>query len=152
MSWGGEIAFYLGLLLILLMSGMWVPFAIGIGAMVAMYMGGGWSTFQALGMVAWSTMDGFTLSAIPLFILMAEVLSLSGISRTYYSGLTVLVRRLPKRLQTLQERLRRQQKVPWMRVRNLQARLRRLQKVPWRRVRNLQARLRRDWVKLLAQS
>ena len=95
MSWGAELIIFLSLLLALLVSGMWVPFAIGIAGLGALYMNFGVGAFNALGLITWGTLDSFTLSAIPLFILMAELLVHSGISDVYYRGLAVLVRRLP---------------------------------------------------------
>ena len=95
MSWGLELGLFLLLLLGLLISGMWVPFAIATAGLFSLYTNFGSSAFGALGLVTWGTLNSFTLSAIPMFVLMAVLLSRSGISDITYRGLTVLVRRLP---------------------------------------------------------
>jgi tripartite ATP-independent transporter DctM subunit len=48
--------------------------------------------------VTWGTINSFTLVAIPMFILMAEILQVSGVGTRFYQGLAVLVRRLPGQL------------------------------------------------------
>ena len=98
MSWVAELSLFLGVMVALLMGGMWVPFAIGTAGLISIYLTDGLIGFRALGLVAWGTVNSFTLSAIPLFILMAEILQASGVSSRFYSGLAVLVQKLPGRL------------------------------------------------------
>lgn len=81
--------------LVLLIGGLWIPFAIGITGLVYLFYSGGWTSFRALGLVSWGGMNSFTLTAIPLFIFMAELLLRSGLSQHVYRGLAILVRRLP---------------------------------------------------------
>ncbi|MGL1835118.1 TRAP transporter large permease [Rhodocyclaceae bacterium SMB388] len=95
MTWASQFAILSGVLVALLMGGMWVPFAIGIAGFLAIILTDGFGGLNALGIVAWGTANSFTLSAIPLFILMAEVLQQGGVSHRFYQGLTVLVRGLP---------------------------------------------------------
>ena len=85
----------LGLFLALLFGGLWIPFAIASAGMVTMVMSGGLGSLKALGFVTWSSMNSSTLSAIPLFILMADLLLRAGVSDRFYNGLAILVRRLP---------------------------------------------------------
>jgi C4-dicarboxylate transporter DctM subunit len=94
-SWAADFTIFTGILVALLLGGMWVPFAIGVSGLVALYLTDGWSGFNALGLVAWGSVNSFTLTAIPMFILMAEILLQSGVSQRFYQGLTVLVRGLP---------------------------------------------------------
>lgn len=95
MTWEIELLLFLGLLLGLLVSGMWVPFGIGVGALTVLYINFGFGAFKSVGVIAWGSLNNYPLSAIPLFIFMAEVLLQSGISDVYYRGLQILVRRLP---------------------------------------------------------
>jgi len=95
MSWGIGFTVFTGILVALLMGGMWIPFAIGVAGLISIYVVDGWTGFRALGLVSWGSMNSFTLTAIPTFILMAEILQQSGVSRRFYNGLNVLVRRLP---------------------------------------------------------
>lgn len=80
----------------LMLSGLWIPFAVGIGAIAyLLHAGGGVSSLKSIGIISWGSMNSFTLTAIPLFVLMAELLLESGLSQRVYRGLSVLVRRLP---------------------------------------------------------
>jgi tripartite ATP-independent transporter DctM subunit len=83
------------LFLLLLTAGMAVPFAILVPALVYLLMQGGWPALNSLGLVSWGSMNSFTLTAVPLFMLMAEILRVSGLSVRIYSGLAKLVARLP---------------------------------------------------------
>ena len=83
------------LFLLLLTAGMAVPFAILVPALIYLLMQGGWSALNSLGLVSWGSMNSFTLTAVPLFMLMAEILRVSGLSARIYSGLAKLVARLP---------------------------------------------------------
>ncbi|CAG4900025.1 TRAP transporter large permease [Paraburkholderia gardini] len=79
----------------LLAAGMAVPFAILLPAVFYLFMEGGWSALNGLGMASWGSMDSYTLTAIPLFVLMAEILQGSGLGARVYNGLARLVRRVP---------------------------------------------------------
>ncbi len=94
-GWVADFALALGVLLALLLGGMWIPFAIGIAGLVSLYFADGLMGFRALGLVTWGSVNSFTLTAIPLFILMADILLQSGVSHRFYIGLTKLVRGLP---------------------------------------------------------
>ena len=50
---------------------------------------------KGIGLVSWGSMNSFTLSAIPLFILMAEILQESKLSLRVYHGLSKLVSWIP---------------------------------------------------------
>jgi len=84
-------ALFLGLL----MSGMAVPFAITIPALVYLLLQGGLPALNSLGLVTWGSMNSFVLTTVPLFMLMAEILSASGLSNRIYGGLEKLVAKLP---------------------------------------------------------
>jgi C4-dicarboxylate transporter, DctM subunit len=84
-----------GLFLLLLACGMAVPFAIAIPGMVYLLFQNGFSALNAVGLVTWGSMNSFTLTAIPLFILMAEMMQRSGLSFRIYRGLAKIVSALP---------------------------------------------------------
>jgi C4-dicarboxylate transporter, DctM subunit len=84
-------ALFLGLLT----AGMPVPFAITIPAIVYLLLQGGIPALNGLGLVSWGSMNVFAITAVPLFMFMAEILSASGVSSRIYSGLAKLVARLP---------------------------------------------------------
>jgi C4-dicarboxylate transporter, DctM subunit len=84
-----------GLFLVLLAFGMAVPFAIAIPGVVYLLFQGGPSALNAIGLVTWGSMNSFTLTALPLFILMAEMMQRSGLSFRIYRGLAKVVSNLP---------------------------------------------------------
>jgi C4-dicarboxylate transporter, DctM subunit len=81
--------------LVLLAAGMAVPLAILVPGVVYLLLQGGLPALKGLGLVSWGSMSSFTLTAIPLFILMAEILQRSGLSQRVYRGLSGLVAPLP---------------------------------------------------------
>jgi C4-dicarboxylate transporter DctM subunit len=83
------------LFLVLLASGMAVPFAIMLPGIVYLWMQGGVGALHGLGLVSWGSMDSYTLTAIPLFVLMAEFLQGSGVGLRVYRGLSKLVYKVP---------------------------------------------------------
>lgn len=80
---------------VLLLGGMWIPLTIGVSALAYMWVQGGFGSMRAMGLVSWSSMNSFTLTTIPLFILMAEILQVSGLGHRAYRGMARLVVRLP---------------------------------------------------------
>jgi C4-dicarboxylate transporter, DctM subunit len=81
--------------LALLTCGMAVPFAIAVPAMFYLLLQGGLPALNSLGLVSWGSMNSFVLTCVPLFMLMAEILRVSGLSSRIYGGLAKLVARLP---------------------------------------------------------
>jgi C4-dicarboxylate transporter, DctM subunit len=81
--------------LVLLTCGMAVPFAIAVPAMFYLLMQGSLPALNSLGLVSWGSMNSFVLTCVPLFMLMAEILRVSGLSSRIYAGLARLVARLP---------------------------------------------------------
>lgn len=84
-----------GLLVGLIIGGMWVQFAVASAGLAYLWTIKGFAGWKALGIVSWGSANSFTLAAIPLFILMAEILLGSGLSSRLYSGVSPFVRRLP---------------------------------------------------------
>ena len=84
-----------GLLVGLIVGGMWVQFAVAGAGLTYLWLIKGFSGWKALGIVSWGSANSFTLAAIPLFILMAEILLGSGLSSRLYNGVSPFVRRLP---------------------------------------------------------
>lgn len=94
---GSEIQITLVLLLfvVLLFSGIAVPVAIAVPALIYIVLHGGLDALNSVGFIVWGSMNSFTLTAVPLFIFMAELLSVSGLSKRIFSGLSTLVAPLP---------------------------------------------------------
>ena len=90
-----QILLTFGVFLLLLSAGMAVPFAIAVPGVLYLLLQGGLPALRGLGMISWGSMNSFTLTAIPMFILMAEVLQQSGLSFRIYRGLARLTAFLP---------------------------------------------------------
>ena len=75
-------------------SGLALGAALGLtGLLILQYVAGG-STFVAVDAV-WNVLNSFTLSAIPLFIMLGEIMLRSGVSEKIYTALTPLFQRVP---------------------------------------------------------
>lgn len=95
MTLGVELLCILALFIGLLCLGMTIPFAITVPSVVYLVLHAGLPGLKGLGLVTWGSMNSFTLTAIPLFILMAEILQESRLSLTVYRGLSKLVSWMP---------------------------------------------------------
>ena len=84
-----------GVFVSLLAAGMAIPFAIALPSIVYLLLQGGIPALKPIGMISWGSLNSFTLTAIPLFILMAEILQGSGLTLRVYRGLSTLVARIP---------------------------------------------------------
>ena len=93
--WTIEIALSAILVLGLMFTGMWIPLAVGLAGLIIIYLEAGSAGFRALGLITWGTLSSFTLTALPLFVLMAEILTQAGVGARFFAGMAVLVRRLP---------------------------------------------------------
>jgi C4-dicarboxylate transporter DctM subunit len=95
MGLGIELAITLGLFLLLMGLGAEIAISIMIPAILYLYLQGGIGALHSLPFTSWGTLNSFTLTAIPLFLLMAEVLGESGLSTRVYRALGRLVAFLP---------------------------------------------------------
>lgn len=95
MTPGVELVFVLGVFVGLLCLGMTIPFAIAVPSVLYLLMHAGLPGLKGVGLVTWGSMNSFTLTAIPLFILMAEILQESQLSLQVYRGLSKLVSWMP---------------------------------------------------------
>lgn len=92
---------YLGvlLMLVLLLSGFWVASALGAGGFLALALSIGVErALSIFGTQVWATTTDFVLTALPLYVLMGELLYHSGILERTYRSLAQLGRLLPGRL------------------------------------------------------
>lgn len=84
-----------GLLIGLILGGMWVQFAVAGAGLYYIWLLKGFAGWKALGLVSWGAANSFTLAAIPLFVLMAEILLGAGLAGRLYNGVAPFMRRLP---------------------------------------------------------
>ena len=66
-----------------------------VPAIVYLLVHGGMPALKGIGLMSWGSMNSFALTAIPLFILMAEIMQHSGLSFRIYRGLSKLVCVIP---------------------------------------------------------
>ncbi|EPC00440.1 C4-dicarboxylate ABC transporter permease [Litchfieldella anticariensis FP35 = DSM 16096] len=84
-------------LLSLLSSGAVLGAALGLVGFILLHFQGGGATSLAINS-AWNLLTGFSLTAVPLFIFLGDILLSSGVSTKVYNGLTPLFRRIPGKL------------------------------------------------------
>jgi C4-dicarboxylate transporter DctM subunit len=87
MGSGFEIVIVFAVFLGLLAAGMSIPFAIATPALFYLLLHGGPDELKGLGLVSWGSMNSFTLTAVPMYILMAQILEHSGLGSRIYTGL-----------------------------------------------------------------
>ncbi len=88
----------LALLLGLLALGVWVAFALMTVGFVAIFFFANTSVGQVLATSLWGHSHAYALAALPLFILMGEILLRSRLSEDMFKGLSPWLSRLPGRL------------------------------------------------------
>lgn len=74
-------------------SGAFLGAALGLTGLLLLHFAAGGAVSLAMDTV-WNTLNNFTLSAIPLFVLMGDVLKTSGVSARIYSALAPLFSRI----------------------------------------------------------
>ncbi len=90
-----EVILIVAAAIVLLAAGLWIPFVVAGAAIALILAKKGIAGLTAVGLVTWSSSNSFTLTAIPLFILMAEILLQTGLATGLYRGLAKLTRKLP---------------------------------------------------------
>ncbi len=88
----------LGLLIAMLAAGVWVAFALVITGMAAMAVLSNAPIGPVLATTIWGHSHSWALAALPMFILMGEILLRSRLSDDMFTGLAPWVGRLPGRL------------------------------------------------------
>lgn len=86
---------FLAVLIALLAAGVWVGIALIIGACVAMVLFSDIPFWDSFALDTWSMSTSWSLTALPLFIWMGEILSRTRIADNLFQGLTPWCRRLP---------------------------------------------------------
>ncbi|MCO5089812.1 TRAP transporter large permease [Bosea sp. (in: a-proteobacteria)] len=95
MSWQISLLVYTALLTVLMVIGVPIAAAMGFVGIVGVTLLSGTQLWPSLADVVWNTANSFTLVAIPLFVLMGEIILRSGAAKRFYRGLAVLLNRIP---------------------------------------------------------
>jgi tripartite ATP-independent transporter DctM subunit len=85
----------MGILVVLMLGGMWIAFAIGIGGVLSLYPFIKESTAFIFGAMSWENGTDMTLAALPLFIFMGEIISGSGMVERLYRGASKAITGVP---------------------------------------------------------
>lgn len=91
----GEIMMLVGLFLVFFGSGVYIAVVLGALALLSGFMFSDRPFWLFLGQVIWAPSSSFVLVAVPLFLLMGEILLRSGLSEQLYRALNVWMRRWP---------------------------------------------------------
>ena len=75
--------------------GQWTAFALGIVGVLVICLTKGWLGLLSLSSVVWNNSNSYILIAIPMFLLMGEVILRSGTSKNFYAGIVKMTYRLP---------------------------------------------------------
>jgi tripartite ATP-independent transporter DctM subunit len=84
-----------GLMTVFFMAGLYVAAALGLIGVILMYWFSDRPLWDMLGQIAWNVNSSFVLVAVPLFIMMGEILVRSGISERMYRTLSHWLGPLP---------------------------------------------------------
>ncbi len=98
MTWQVSLALYCVLLGVCLVCGVPVVATMSLVGIVGITILTGTQLWPSLGDIVWNTINSFTLTAVPLFVLMGEIILRSGASSRFYQGVSVLLSRMPGRL------------------------------------------------------
>lgn len=95
MSWTELVILYSCVLIGCLAGGVYIGVAMGLAGLAGITMMFGTSLWQSIGDIVWNNATNFTLVAIPLFILMGEIILQGGVAARFYSGLSRVFRHIP---------------------------------------------------------
>ncbi|WP_342640976.1 TRAP transporter large permease [Rhodoligotrophos ferricapiens] len=95
MTWVAFSIFSITTLVVLLAAGTWIAIALITTGMSGLYLAGGLRPLMALGSISWNSINSFTLSPVPLFIVMGAIILRCGIAERFYQGLAIWLRALP---------------------------------------------------------
>src|SRR5690625_6866532 len=88
--------FFLGGLGTLLLIGLPVAFALGLLAVAGMYFfNGGTFAFAQIPIISYKSLDNFTLTALPMYVLMSQILVVTGVGRDLYEMASRWFRQFP---------------------------------------------------------
>ncbi|MFV0298778.1 MAG: TRAP transporter large permease, partial [Hyphomicrobiaceae bacterium] len=82
-------------LAMMLLLGQWTAFALGFIGVLVLYLSKGLLGLQVLSSVIWNNSSSYILIAVPMFLLMGEIILRSGVSNHFYRGVVVLLSWLP---------------------------------------------------------
>ncbi|MGE0716787.1 MAG: TRAP transporter large permease [Alphaproteobacteria bacterium] len=94
MTWGLLATLYFGVMLVLLLGGVWIAVSLGAAGVFGLWLVKP-ALLGGLESVVWNTVNSFVLTAVPLFLFMGAVILHSGISVRFYRSLSLWLNRVP---------------------------------------------------------
>ncbi len=88
----------IGIMLAILTTGVWIGLALGLVGYIAFALMTNASPALSFATTIWGSMNSWTLTALPMFIWMGEILFRSSLSDDMFKGLAPWMQRLPGRL------------------------------------------------------
>jgi len=79
----------------LLLAGMPIGVAVGLAGVLTLILNEGVNSLNAITFIIWGSINNASLSSLPLFVLMAEFMLRSGMSDSYYTGMSQFMRKAP---------------------------------------------------------
>lgn len=95
MSWELSLILYVIMLISILVGGVWIGTAMGIVGLFGITLLSGISLWESLGDILWNISNSFTLTAVPLFVFMGEIILRSGVSKRFYRGISYWLKPIP---------------------------------------------------------
>jgi C4-dicarboxylate transporter, DctM subunit len=95
MGWEWYLCLYVIITVSLLVGGVWIGSSMGVVGLIGLSIIGGTSLWQSMGDILWNISNSFTLTAVPLFVFMGEIILRSGISKRFYDGISHWLRPIP---------------------------------------------------------
>jgi C4-dicarboxylate transporter, DctM subunit len=91
----GYFVIVMTIMVLLLLGGLWIAFAIGVGGVLSLYPVIKAATFNIYGIMSWDNSVDYILLALPLFIFMGEFISSTGLVDKLYLGASRTVYGMP---------------------------------------------------------
>ena len=77
-------------LVVAMLIGQWTAFALGSAGMLVLYLSRGSLGLSSISSVVWNSVNSYVLIAVPLFLLMGEIILRSGSGQHFYRGVAAL--------------------------------------------------------------
>lgn len=95
MTWALVFILLMLFVLVFIMAGLWVACALSMAGLLGLIITGNIGFLKVIGNITWNTANDFTLTAIPLFFLMGEVILLSNVSSNFYKSIAKFLKKVP---------------------------------------------------------
>jgi C4-dicarboxylate transporter, DctM subunit len=95
MSWGIISLVILCILLLLIFTGVPIGFALGATSLFGLILFVGPSSLSSIPNVTWGAVNEFVLTAVPLFLLMSEIITFTGIGKDMFEALQKWTSKIP---------------------------------------------------------